>query len=212
MKTERGSACAAACIDRRVVGVHRQPRLPGREAGVCRVVPLHRRAGVVAALDRKRPQHGLGVDAEHQCGGVVVDRLDVAVVADLVEAGVRHAELLALVDVGRAAVQVQHGREGLGGVHPVLLAVVAEARHRPWLVVVVPVERVPADVGEAHLPRLEVALEHRQRQVGEVPLRATRRDVEVDVLEGEDHVELVAAGVGDAPRELDRRAGHLARP
>ena len=40
--------------------------------------------------------------------------------------------------------------------------VVAEPRHRARLVVVVPVERVPADVGEADLPGLEVALERDQ--------------------------------------------------
>ena len=124
---------------------------------------------------------------------------------------VRHAELLALVDVGRAAVQVQHRRQRLGRGDAVLGAVVAEPRHRPRLVVVVPVERVPPDVGQAALPRREVALQHRQgRGPAASHLPPPGLLVEVDVLEGEDHVELVAGRVGDLAGQLDRAAGHLA--
>ena len=83
--------------------------------------------------------------------GVVVERLDVAEVPDRRERRVGHPELLALEDVRRPAVQVQERREQLGG-RDAVLAVVAEARHRARLVVVVPVERVPAHVGEAGLP------------------------------------------------------------
>ena len=79
------------------------------------------------------------------------------------ERHVGHPELLALVDVRRPAVQVQDRAEQLGRAHAVL-AVVAEARHDPRLVVVVPVEAVPADVGEPGLPAPERGLEVAQAQ------------------------------------------------
>ena len=69
-----------------------------------------------------------------------------------------------------------------------LRAVVAEPGHRARLIVVVPVEGVPADLAQAELPLLEVALQHRQVQVGEVPFGAFGLPVQADVLEGEHHV------------------------
>jgi hypothetical protein len=90
--------------------------------------------------------------------GVVVERLDVAEALDAAERRVGHPELLALVDVRRPPVQVQHRAEQLGRADAVL-AVVAEARHDPRLVVVVPVEAVPADLGEAGLPAAEGGLQ-----------------------------------------------------
>ena len=158
--TESGSARSASRVDGDVVRVHREPRDALGEARLVRVVPLHRRPGVVAAVrgqpgQDRRPASCPSADRL----GVVVQRLDVAVGGDVDELRVRHPELLALVDVRRPAVQVQHARQRLRRGGPVLGRVVAEARHRPRLVVVVPVERVPADVGEADLPGLEVALE-----------------------------------------------------
>jgi hypothetical protein len=47
--------------------------------------------------------------------GGVPDRLDIAIVGELVEMGVGHAELFALIHVGRAAVQVQDRGEHRGG-------------------------------------------------------------------------------------------------
>ena len=127
---------------------------------------------------------------------------------DPVEARVRHPELLALVDVRRPAVQVQDRAEHLRGAHAVLGRVVAEARHDPRLVVVVPVERVPAALGEPLLPAAERALEVGQPQARDVPLQLAL--VEPDVLELEDHVELASRRVGEQLRVLERDVGHLA--
>jgi hypothetical protein len=89
-----------------------------------------------------------------------------------------------------------------------VLAVVAPAGDDPRLVVVVPVQRVPAVFPEPLLPAPERALEVAQVERVEVPLALAL--VEVDVLELEDHVELVAGRVGEQPRLLERHARHLA--
>ena len=122
-----------------------------------RGVPLHRRAGVVAAPIAAAPAAASGPRLR-----VVVERLDVAELVDRGEREVRHPELLALVDVRRPAVQVQDGAEHLGR----LGAAVAEARHHPRLVVVVPVEAVPAALGQPVLPAAERALEVAQLAAG----------------------------------------------
>ena len=90
--------------------------------------------------------------------GVVVERLDVPEVVDAVKWGVRHAELFALIDVRRASMQVQHCREHLRRLDAIG-TVVTESGHGTRLVVVVPVKRVPADVGESRLPATERRLE-----------------------------------------------------
>ncbi len=105
--------------------------------------------------------------------------------------------------------QVQQGGQACRGRPSVLGRVVAEAGHRARLVVVVPVEAVPADVGETCLPATERRLEVAQVQrLGvELPAGAV---VEADVLELEHHVDLGAGRVGEAPSLLDGDARHLA--
>ena len=149
-------------VDMGAVRVDGQPRGADSEAGLRRGVPLHGGARVVAAHGLHAGEHGAGVQIELLHGlAVVVERLEVAVVVDGVEAHVGHADLLALIDVGRAAVQVQHQRPQRrrlvtpGGV-------VAEARHQPGLVVVVQVEAVPAGFGQSVLPAGQAFLQCRQ--------------------------------------------------
>jgi hypothetical protein len=190
-----------------MIRVDGQPRRTVREAGVRRSVPLHRRARVVAADRPHRIEHVVRLLAGRDRLGEVVERLDVLEVLDAGERRVRHPELLALVDVRRPAVQVQHDAEQLRGGHPVL-AVVAEARHDARLVVVVPVLAVPAALRQPRLPAPEDRLELRQAQRKDVPLR--RSLVDTDVLELEDHVDLAARRVGEQHGLLDGHARHLA--
>jgi len=75
-----------------------------------------------------------------------------------------------------------------------VLPVVAEPRDDARLVVVVPVQAVPADLGQAGLPAPEDRLEVAQTQRANVPPRLAV--VDLDVLELEDHVHLAAGGVG----------------
>src|ERR671912_2887436 len=89
-----------------------------------------------------------------------------------------------------------------------MLPVVAEARDDTRLVVVVPVEAVPADLGQARLPAPEDRLEVAQTQRAGVPPRFAM--VDLDVLELEDHVELAADGVSVELGLFDRHTGHLA--
>jgi hypothetical protein len=137
----------------------------------------------------------------------VVERLDVAEVLDPAEREVRHAELLALVDVRRPAVQVEHGPEQLRGADAVL-PVVAVAGDDARLVVVAPVEAVPAHLGEARLPASERRLEVPQRERMNLPL--ARALVELHVLELEHHVDLAARRVGEQHGLVDGHARHLA--
>ena len=85
---------------------------------------------------------------------------------------VRHAELFALVDVRRAAVQVQHRGRASWPTRTRCSPSSPNRRHRPRLVVVVPVEAVPADVGQARLPAAEDRLEVAQVERPQVPLAA----------------------------------------
>ena len=89
-----------------------------------------------------------------------------------------------------------------------VLAVVAEAGHDARLVVVVPVQAVPPDVGQTGLPPPERRLEVAQVERPGVPL--VDAVVEAHVLELEDHVDLAAGGVGEVAGLGDRDAGHLA--
>jgi hypothetical protein len=133
----------------------------------------------------------------------VVERLDVVEVVDRRERVVRHPELLALVDVRRPAVHVEHRAEHLGG----LGAAVAEAGDDARLVVVVPVQAVPAALGQADLPAVERRLEVDEPQ--RVHVELVRALVELDVLELEHHVDLAARRVREESRLVEGHAGHL---
>ena len=184
-------------VDLRMVRVQLQPGRAGGEAGVGAGVPRHGRARVVAAL---------GVDGRHHLGrvhaallggdAVHVADLDVLVVLDRREGHVGHAEFFALVDIGRALHAVQEGRQHLGRLDPVA-PVIAEARHRPRLVVVVQVEAVPPLLVEGVLParhrRLQVAQVQRLQRPLAVHVAADA--VEVHVLELEQHVQRAGLGV-----------------
>ncbi|CAO0825743.1 hypothetical protein SMICM17S_09711 [Streptomyces microflavus] len=122
---------------------------------------------------------------------------------------VRHGELFALVHVGSAAVQVEHGGQELCGAVAVGGAVVTEAGDGAGLVVVVPVEAVPAGVAEAGLPAAEAGLEVGELEGAEIEF-AGGALVEANVFELEDHVEFAAGGVGEELGVLDGDAGHLA--
>ena len=143
-----------------MVRVHAQPRRAAGEARLRACRPLHRRACVVAAARPQQFVNGRHVPPRRFFDGVEVGAFDVAVVGDVVEIGVGHADFFALVDVGRAAQHMQGAGEHGRGLHAVA-AVVAEAAQRARLVVVVPKKRVPG-VACRH-PRLPVAQQRFQR-------------------------------------------------
>src|SRR5690606_32375107 len=92
-------------VEPQVVLVHRQPRPPGREAGLGVAVPLHRGARVVAAHPRHAAEDQLLGQTHHRRDLVGAGGLDVAVVLRAGERVVRHPDLLALVHERRALVQ-----------------------------------------------------------------------------------------------------------
>ncbi len=139
----------------------------------------------------------------------VVGALHVAVLVDARKVSIRHTELIALVDVGRTAQQVHKERK-----HPGRLdaqrAVVAESRHHTRLVVVVPKERVPA-AARLHtlLPRGKKTLQLPQVSRHELPLLAILI-VDLEMVEREDHRELMVGRAGVAQAGVEGRGRHLA--
>ena len=101
-------------VDFNVVRIHAQPRRAAGEARLRARRPLHRRACVVAAARAQQFVNFRRVPPRRGFAGVEVGAFDVAVVVDVVEVGVGHANFFALVDVGRAAQHMQgageHGR------------------------------------------------------------------------------------------------------
>ena len=141
-----------------------------------------------------------------------VDLLEVAAVGEGAEPRVRHTELLALVDVGRALLHVEAGREHLRGAHAPLGAVVAEHRDTARLVVVVEVEGVPGAAREFSLPLVEDGADLRHLGFARRPFfdDAALAVALADVLELEYHAELLAVAARVLLRFLDGDAGGFA--
>ena len=194
-------------VDLRLVGGP-QPGLDVGEAGVLAVVPLHGGAGVVPGLgvDDREGLLGRAAGVDERVEGVA--RLDVDVVLDAGVQGVGHADLLPHVDVGGAPQQVDGGGQHGGG----LVAAaprVPEAVEGARLVVVVPEQGVPPAAGlQAQRPLVEQPLELGDVGVREGPL-APALVVDLEVVEVEDHRQLLALGAGVAHAGLDGGRGHL---
>ncbi|CAH0322719.1 hypothetical protein SRABI128_04971 [Microbacterium sp. Bi128] len=195
-----------------VVGirVHRDPGCPGGEAGMPGGVPLDRGPRVVP-VQRREGGEDLCVGVAQVRGGfaVVVEDLDVAVIADRAERHVGHAQFFTLVDVGRAAVQVQDAGQHFGGERAVSGAVVAEAGHGAGLVVVAPVQAVPARLGQPVLPAAQGPLQLGEQEFLGPPLVAVLL-VQRHVLELKHHVHLGPGGVGVQDGVVHGHAGHFA--
>ena len=198
-------------VDVGVVVVDGQPGCAAGEAALRLHRPLHGGAGIVAAL---------GVDAAHHprrnlpallCGHAVhVAGFDVLVVVDARPGHVGHAQLFALVNIGRALHQVQAGGQHLGRAFAVGRAVVAKARDDARLVVVVPVQAVPALAVQTALPTAQAGFEVGQLQGLERPFAFAALAVQVHVFELEHHVERPGLGVGDVAGFLHGGAGRFA--
>src|SRR5699024_3546151 len=139
---------------------------------------------------------------------IIVHRFHIGEVGDRFERRIGHADLFTLIDVRRTAVEVQHDRQGGRGVSPGRGVVVAEAGDCARLVVVIPVQAVPPTFGEAVLPAAERRLERFEGERSEIEL--VRAVVERDMLELEDHVELLPVRVCEERRLLHTDSGHLA--
>ncbi|MCY1239920.1 hypothetical protein D9M72_527380 [compost metagenome] len=104
--------------------------------------------------------------------------------------------------------QVQDAGQHLGGQFAVL-PVVAEAGHGTGLVVVAPVEAVPAAPGQGFLPAAKGLFQVSEPQLPGPPLVAVFL-VQRHVLELEHHVHLAPGRVCEQDGVLHRDAGHLA--
>ncbi len=87
-------------------------------------------------------------------GGKHVMAFHIAIIGNLAEVRIGHADLFTLVDVGRALHTVQHHRQHFCGRNAVF-TFIAKTRHDAWLVVVTPEQRVPGLIVHALLPVAE---------------------------------------------------------
>ena len=109
-------------IDLRVVGIHGEPGFTGRKAGVRRVVPLHGRAGIIAALVRDLGEDLLGIPAHLFREFIVgVDGFEVIEVLYSAERIVDHSEFFALINIRRSLHHVEAGGDALGGYLAILV-------------------------------------------------------------------------------------------
>ena len=144
-------------VDLMIILVYGQPRRPGREARVWGCIPLHRRARVVAAAPVGRAEDLRVGIALRAARADHVERLHVLIIVQR-KAPVRHAELLPLVDIGRALhAEEQHGEHF--GRRLAIFPLVAPAGDDARNVVVFPEETVPAAAVQPRLPALEDLLE-----------------------------------------------------
>ncbi len=110
---EFGSASSWRALICFVVWIDGEPCFgSGGEAGVGRVVPLHGCAGIVAAGLAQVAEVFVFSDLVREDLRLVgVLHFDVVEVFDFVEGIVGHAELVALVDIGRSLEREEHGGE-----------------------------------------------------------------------------------------------------
>jgi len=181
----------------RVVRVDFEPGRAGGEAGVSGVVPLERRAAVVAAGELLG-FHKLGQIAAFRLQLLVhVAGFDVLVVVNFSEANVGHAQLIAAVVVGRAAHGEQKRAEQLGRSGAKRGPVVAPAGGHAGLVVVAEVHGAPAFVGKYLVP-LRVHVLELQQAVGAGRAHAVLvagHQAYSHALKMVEHVEFPAGGV-----------------
>ena len=117
-------------------------------------MPRHRRAAIVARFAGQNRQQFIRALSLRRALDKHVMAFHVAIIADVAEMRVGHANLFALIDIGRALHAVQYHRQHLRRRHPVL-ALVAEARHDARLIVVTPEQRIPRPVMHPLLPVAE---------------------------------------------------------
>ena len=173
-----------------VLLVDGEPRRARREAGIGRVVPVHGRARVVAAVAPDGLERLLLGEARGQRLGIGALGLRVVVEVDRGQVQIADAQLLALVDKGRAAHREQQHAERLGRVvRPARRHRLGqEVVHGAGLVVVLKEDRAPAEAGHGVLGLDELADERALLPVDLVVPDLGTAQGHLGVLEAEDHV------------------------
>ena len=187
-----------------IVRVHAEPRLGGAEAGVFSVRPLHGRARVLARRALDELQDRL-LRKELRCDAGDVEGRHILIHIEPRQGDIRHADLLPLIDKGRAALENVHGGEHLPALVMVLLAAVAADDAR--MVMVLDVQSVPAAPFELELPIGEGLFHLHKIEFGreDFVIKAVR----LHVREGDHLIEHVLRPLGDIA-ERDIRRGHRA--
>ncbi|MPM61790.1 hypothetical protein SDC9_108650 [bioreactor metagenome] len=182
-------------IDGRIIFVHGNPRGACRKSAVGRSVPLHRAAGIVAAFGIDGSQDICFGIAFRQALVVHIERFDVPCFGNISDRRIGHADLFALIDVGRAFHHVQQNRQHFGAFRTVFL-VISPARKHPRQIVVVPEQGIPAVVPEFGLPFRQNPFQFGDFHRLQIPFLAVRFLVQADMLELENHRQFVALRSG----------------
>ena len=120
---------------------------------------------------------------------VKVQSLHIPVVGDVRELDIHHAQLLALIDIGRSLHGVGHGAQQLGALLAVDAAV-GESAQRARLIVVRQIQAVPAPAVKSGLPLGHDLLELHEVPGDQIPL-VPGAAVNGHVLELEQHIDLL---------------------
>ena len=134
-----------------IVIAQRNPRLAGGESAALTTVPLHGRAAVIARFAGQNRQQFIRIPALRRAFDKHVVALNVAIIGNARKVWIRHADLFALIDIGRALHTVKHHRQHFRR-RDAVLSLVAEAGDDTRLVVVTPEQRVPRAIVHPLLP------------------------------------------------------------
>ena len=138
----------------------------------------------------------------------IVRALYVSVLVNGRIARVGHANLFALIDVGRAAHHVDERRQHLGGLFPVV-PIVAEAGYGAGLVVIAPEQRVPGAARlHAFLPLAQKVPQGLKIGIHERPFLAALV-VHLEVVEREHHLEFFLRRICVAQAVVEGCGRHL---
>ena len=131
-------------IDFPVIRIDGNPGSSVCKACLRRIVPLHRRSGVVPAFKcHAGPESLVRQAAAFTPFFVGIDAFDIAEVVRALERIIGHAQFFALINIGRALHHMQTGGQHFGGNFPVLRSVVSKPGNGAWLVMIVPEKAVP---------------------------------------------------------------------
>ncbi len=182
-------------IDRRIVRIDADPGFYGGKTAISCAVPLHRRAGVVAAVRVGAHDEILRRTAGIHMQLIHVERLDIAVLLDRAKRHVGHADFLALIDERRAFQQMQDRRQHLGGFDGIARSVTI-FRNGTRQVMIAPEQGIPAIVGQRVLPFAQHRLQFDEVEGFRLPFAVGFIPLAGHVFELEHHREFLPLATG----------------
>ncbi|SBL41070.1 Uncharacterised protein [Klebsiella oxytoca] len=191
-----------------IVVAQRNPRLACGESAVFTTVPLHGRAAVIARFTGQNRQQFIRVPALSRAFDIHVVALNVAIIGDARKVRISHANLFALINIGRALHAVQHHRQHFrrrDAVFPFITETGDDAR----LIVVTPEQRIPGAIVHSLLPVPEQRFQRHKIRSRQRPLLSAGV-VHLQMVEVKGHREFAAVERRIFLAMFKRGGGHFA--